>query len=527
MSDLTPEEQAELDRYESEQADDLTPEERRELASYESEAGGYERFAQRALPMAQRAMQSGLEGVGAVSSAIDRYTGGPVRHAVSKIQEGQNPLEGYDYEKTPQWSDIYGKAGVPTEKSIKSPVIMNPFDPSKNRMSPADIAGAATGAVMDPLNLVPLGTMGRGARMVGEGAEAFSRGMNTPARKLGEFAEERAAKTALGPGIGKFREVAGATMRGEPDMEKAQGKIRNLGRKMLDDGQVGWLSTTEGIGKGASKEFSRLKGEIGEVGSMVDAAIPEGAISGQQIADRLVEYASQIPETEGGKALQNRILAEAANFEKIPSMTFAQAQKFKNQFQYKPQAADAFESSQDAVNGIKRIIGEAMEEGSDAAIARLSQSGDPIDQKTAGRIGLYRDLKKKYGSYKQVAKSATDQMLKDTSNNFFSPMNTVMGSVAGAGSFAGGADPLSSMLLGAATTGGVQFARNRGGAFFAKTADALRKVIQSNPEKFRRWGDTLYRASVAGNSSLVVTHQLLMQSDPEYRQLILSQERAQ
>lgn len=491
------------------------------------EVSGYESFARKAVPKVGAFAKTVGETIGGVSSAIDQYTGAPIRYGVSRLQEGENPFEGYEYEKAPQWSDIYAKAGVSTEKSMRSPVTLNPFDPEASKFSPAQLAGAATGAVVDPLNLIPLGTMSKGAKIAGEAAGSISRASQAAARNLGKFAEERAAKQALGAGVAGFREAAGSSVRGAVDMEKAESKVRALGRRMLDEGEIGLFSTTENIGEKASKKFIQMQSEIGEIGKMVDSAIPEGAISGQTIAQRIADYASQIPETEGGKALQSRLLAEAANFEKMGNMSFADAQRFKNQFQYKPQAADAFESSQDSINAIKRIIGEAMEEGADAASNSLLQSGNPIDQRTAKRLMLYRDLKKRYGTYKQVAKSATNRKLQDMSNNYFSPLNVIAGLTSGAGSFAGTGDPLGSLVMGGLAGGTMQIARGRFGSLAARSADGLRKMIQKNPGSFEKWGPILYKAGIAGDVSLTTTHQLLMQSDPEYRQLIINQMRGE
>lgn len=505
----------EPDDFEPEASDDFEPD--------EESPGAFEQFSRAALPKIGAFAKGVGETVGAVSSTIDKYTGAPIRHGVSRLQEGENPFEGYDYEQTPQWSDIYAKAGVSTEKNIPSPLVLNPYNPEANKFSPAEVAGGITGAVVDPLNFVPLGTLSKGAKVAGGIAESASKAMQPIARGLGRFAEERAAKQALGAGVAGFREAAGSAVRGAADIEKAQAKVRGLGRTMLNEGDIGLFSTTEKIGEKASKKFAQLQSEIGEIGKMVDTAVPEGAISGKAIAEKIADYAAQIPETEGGKALQNRLLAEAANFEKMGNMTFSDAQRFKNQFQYKPQVSDAFESSQDSINSIKRIIGEAMEDGADGAASRLLTSTNPIDQKTAQRLMLYRNLKKKYGTYKQVAKSATNRKLQNLSNNYVSPMNWLTGVGAGGSAIASGADPITSAVIGGAVTGATQFARNRGGSFAARSADLIRKMVESNPDKFKKWGSALYKASVAGDVSLTTTHQLLMQSDPEYRQLILNQ----
>lgn len=486
----------EPDDFEAEKTDDFEPD----------QPGGYEGFAQSALGFMRNTGPALLGG-------YEKYVSAPIRAGVGAALD--KPLEfggstravyeqfGEDPSKAPTAGQLLEKAGI----NVPSLDIPTPFqkDLEGNRfeINTKELAGGLAGAAIDPMSYIPIGKAIPGKQMAG--------------KALAEFAEERAAKQSLGKGVAKFREAAGATPRGVPDLEKATGKVRKLGRAMLDEGEVGYLSSTEGIGKRASEKFTQYKNEIEDLGKTIDRAFPEGVGSGKEIAQKIVDYASEIPETEGGKSLQNRLLAEAANFEKMPNMTFGQMQKFKNQFQYRPQDADAFVSNQDAVNSIKRIIGESMEAAADKAAISLKDT--PQDAKKAA---LYRDLKKKYGHYKQVAKAATDRQLAEFSNNYVRPMDWLSGLAAGSGVAASG-DYVAATAAALGTGALTSLARTRGGAFAARSADALSKVLLGNPQKFGKWQNKLISAASRSPNAFVVTHQLLMESDPEYRQTFLSE----
>jgi hypothetical protein len=447
------------------------------------------------------AMGAATLAVGKASRGLDRVAGAPVRQAVSRLQDGKLPNLDYNYEDVPEWKDIYSKAGVSDKKSIQAPWALNPWD-SEAKMSPSEVLGGVTGAAADPLNYLPI----PGAKAVQMGSKALDR----TAQGLKGFAERRAAKSAMGQNLSAYRQTAGMTSRGLPDTDKALGRIQDLGRTMIDDGSVGWFSSTEGVGKKASKAYEDLGGQIGRVGKAIDAYAPDGVVSGDVIAERIFQFASEIPPNEAGKAIQERLLKEADNFIG-KRLTFEEAQKFKSAFKFSPQDADRLISSQDATNAIRRIINEEMEAG----VKSVSQSieGDPFSG--------YRDLKKRYGHNKTVAQAATDRTVKDLNNRVVSPSDYGMGIGSGAGYAATTGDPATGFLVGAGLGAANNFARKRGSAFAAKSADALRKVIGARPKVFEKWGPQLYAASQAGTTSLVVTHHLLMQSDPEYREAII------
>ena len=471
-------------------------------------------------PAASKIAEAGkwaLGRVGEASQFIDKYTMGPVRAAIGAVQEGRSLTEPYDYEKTPTWKDIAEKAGVSGEPSIQSPVVLNPFDPEANKLSPAGIVGTGLGVVTDPLTYLGTPGVGAGVKLGAEGAEQM---LKSGARKAGEFAEERAAKAALDSNVRAYRDVARMPARGIPDTEKAVGRIRDLGRTMLEDKNVGWLSTTEDIGKQASQKLPMVGEILGEQAKIVDTLMPSGAVSGQAIADRILEFAANVPETGTGKALQNRLLEEAETFTRLGNMSVSDANRYKTSFGYKPQASDALISSQDATNSLYGIINSEIESAVDNASNMLKGMDDPIAQEASKRLDDFKKTKGQYGQYKAVAETATERAARDISNRAVSPSDYGMGAAGAVAGASMGGD-VNSALLGAGLGVANKVARERGPAFLARSADEIRKVMESGSEALSKYKPVLEKAAMAGNQSLIVTHQTLMNNDPTYRQAVI------
>lgn len=132
----------------------------------------------------------------------------------------------------------------------------------------------------------------------------------------------------------------------------------------------------------------------------------------------------------------------------------------------------------------------------------------------------YSESKKRYGTFKNVADAGTEQKLRALNRRIISPSTYGMGAagaVAGA-SAAGGLSTAGLLGIGAAATN--KLAMERGSAFAARAADALSKKFLAAPQAFQKWMPALQKAAGASAGSLVVTHHMLMQNDPEYRALI-------
>jgi len=462
------------------------------------------------------------EAVGDLSEGIGRYNplGAPLRKGISTYQEGGDvgqALEAYGAQfgeptgAAPRMSQILEKAGVPAEANIRTPLITKPFDPEGGMLpvSPAGIGGAVLETALDPTFALGGGIPKAGAKGV-EVAGAAARG-------LGRFAEERAAKAALGSNVRAFREAAGMSARGVPDAERAQQKVRALGRTMLETKGFGPLSKTEDIGQLASKQYEAVGAAIGKIGEKVDQAIPTGAVDTGSMGGMIRQYADSLADVPQYDTVKARLAEVADRFEATPAITFAEAQKIKSAFKFKPQESDALVGNQDVTNFINRMMSEQMENAADKAAIVMKGAPD------FAKIGEeYRQAKQKYGVYKKVAETGTERGVRDISNRMMSPSDYGVGLSSGLGAAQISGDPIVSVL----TVGGAallnKLARDRGPAFAAKTADtaskALQKIVQASKNPvIQRSSGILGEAAKRGSQAVILYHNMLMNNDAEYR----------
>lgn len=115
--------------------------------------------------------QFALEKAAQVGSAIDRYTGAPVRSAIGAAQEGENPLAAYGKQfgeepgLAPTGKQIVEKLGVSDKPLYEKALLFGKTGPST-----ADIAGIGLDIVADPLTFIPIGQIAKvGAGLGGTG----------------------------------------------------------------------------------------------------------------------------------------------------------------------------------------------------------------------------------------------------------------------------------------------------------------------------------------------------------------------
>jgi hypothetical protein len=299
--------------------------------------------------------------------------------------------------------------------------------------------------------------------------------------------------------------------KGAGDISKAERNLRESGRHLLEDTDggpaVGWLSKSEDVGEKAEAKRKLFGEKIGKVGETVDELQPK-SVTGKELADELLEYATSIPEVGKGKQLRERLLQEAENLENIGPMSFKQAQEIKAQFPYEPQSADALFSSPDVTNRINRVVSGKMDEAVDKAKGIESLTPEQLKS-----LSSYGDSKKRYGTFKTMSDAATERKSKDLSNRVVSPSDQLWGA---AGAVSQG--PLG-FMAGVAN----KIGRERGSAFAARSADAISKKLLAAPSKYGKWLPALQKAAAASPAGLVTTHHLLMNNDPEYRAIYEAQ----
>lgn len=354
------------------------------------------------------------------------------------------------------------------------------LQPFRSRMAPAGTIegragqkllteGAEAAGEVAERGLVPAGARGAG----GTGAAAAAAGKKTDeaflsiaTEGLSDFAEQRAAKAAIGQNKRAFR-----------ILDARKGGVQQFGRDLLNEGVVTYKDTMETIAKKAAERKDFYGQQIGALWDGLSKAAPGGAMPRksamlarlQPVVEKYLTSTSY-DDRVIGRALK-RELATLDNA--LPEqMTFSQLHKarvtldsvaYRNQLSQSPK-----------VESLRELRG-VMED-------YLEESADKLASSTAGKTfkDTYREVKRLYGNMKMAADFAEDRILGDTSNRFVSPsdygMGMLFGGVGGVASMMDGDFDLDlaagAWLLGAA---GNKVLRGR---LSAVTADVLNRAAQ-------------------------------------------------
>lgn len=533
-------------------------------------------YALKGASLLRKAGAAGLEGIGKISRAVDSVTGAPVRAAVGKLQDGGGLGDAWDSarnqfaedpNKAPSGKDIAAKAGLSTDESINTGVMLNPFTRETLKLSPAGIAGAGVEAATDPTTYIPGRLVAKGLEGAGQGIKALAPPV---AKYLNEIADVRAFKAASGQNKRAFKNLT------------KTGQLENFGREIRQadeagEAVVGPFSRAEDIKPRAEAKKNYFGGKIGEVSNEIDKMSPK-AVSGASIAAKIENYMAEIPATPKNQAVLSALQKEAEFYRSAGNMSFADAQKAKGTYVFKPTDSTTQVLGQDATNAVRGIVGKEM----DDTVARISQgleSKPIIGQELANEVRMqvnapgvqavgrepiinlpglkssrsprtgmesidiagssqaaeqsaknaelkslldkYSSYKQKYGANKTAYDVATDRVLSNQSIRFASPSDYGVGLGTGlAAAMAGGGPSLSSMLVAAVAGGANKIARERGSAMASRSAGAIAKMIDSSPDQFAKWLPALQNGAKRGAEGLSVTHHLLMNNDPEYRQMV-------
>lgn len=366
--------------------------------------------------------------------------------------------------------------------------------------------GAATG----------LGTQGIFSGLGGIAGKLSPKGLD-------KFAEERVVKAAIGPSRQALRNALGLSSKGAKPEEVRQG-ISKLGRNLLDEDIVRLFQKTEDLGPALENATAKYGQQIGDIGTKIDEAVP-GSFDPRDISNKMMDYASNVPISASGDAVQNRVLKEAKKFEdmannaekyNLPGLGFKNAQGLKDQYRFKQDAPDALISNQDAINAMKRIVGEGMEE---AAAKAEKTGGEGVED----LLKRYQTAKAKYGSFKGASDATGSETANELMRRLPSPSDYAFGAGGlGLSAMNLGEDDskLGPVITGALALAGHKFARQRGSSTAAVIANNLSKKMKSSPEFVQKFGRIMMDAAERGPAALTATHLMLMK-EPSYSQQFL------
>jgi hypothetical protein len=339
--------------------------------------------------------------------------------------------------------------------------------------------GAITGAGVGALsgigqstaeNPLDIAKDAKNAAILGGGLGAAgglaAKGVSKLASKLPEIAEQRAFKAATGQNKKAFKEAFKTD------------SLETKGRDLLTTDEaggpvVGWFSRSEDIAENASKKSDFFGKKIGEIGEQIDKTA-ENAIEGRKIADEILKYASNIPDTPKNTSVIKNLLKEAQFYENKGNFSFSDAQKFKGTYKFKPTDTTTQVLGQDATNAVRGIVSKEMENTAEAL------AKENPNTKLADLLGKYKEVKQKYGSFETAQKAAEERTLGNLSNRFVSPSDYGIGAAAGLGTaVATGGAAVPSMILAGGGALANKLARERGSAFAARSADLADRAWNS------------------------------------------------
>jgi hypothetical protein len=500
--DLTPEEQAELEAYENE----LTPEEQAELDSYEAAGVPWTEPAQRV-----RGVLGGLvEGVGAASEFVDKYTYAPIRAAIGANQRMKDPVEAFaaQFGESPEYApaakDIAGMAGFSKEPTI--PTGLRKMNGDQFKLSPAGLAGGVGGTLADPLTY---------AGGIFEAAPAM---VSRFAPKLGAALETRAAsqavKAATGGDVGSLRSALKTKRFGSKDPAVLAAREKRIGLDMLETDEAGgpvikFGSRAEDIAPRLADKSEFYGTAIGKYDDAIDDAIPTGAFNSAGLADDLLAMAADVTPIGGGSAAQERLLQIAQDFQDHGPLTLGRARQLKkDMFPFNPASTDPAISNRSLNNSINQMIEHHIEATID----------DWIGNADFPPYGL---AKSKYSSYTPMAQASTEKVIKGKVNRSMSPTDYMATIGGGATMGAATQDPIVGLVSAVAAGAANHVLRGRGNAAMAKSLHMLSKAATAGGKLAgSRFMQRLGQAAMRGNQALLGTHHLLMNNDDEYRDII-------
>lgn len=398
------------------------------------------------------------------------------------------------------------------------------------------------------------------AKYLGKLAKEKLTGISKP---ISNLAEQRAYKAAAGQSLKDLRNEAKA---GRVTID-SEGMSIARGRDLLSKDEagkpaVGFFDRTENIAPKVAAKREFFGKAIGDMGKAIDDAIPEGPVSYDEVASIIDREIAKRPSTIENKALSERLhkqldhifqveekqtstptdmgkflkylksqgyesslepeilnnIPKTTTTERIvgkPNMSFGDSQKYKSEFQWNPSKNLSAPQNYDYETTLHNAFSEGMENAANKA------------KDVVPEAAKYDYLKGKYASYRGADEQAKSRSVQNMTNRVISPTDYLFGLAksVGAGGATGYATTQSSLgsLIGAGVGAlGHKSVRERGSAFAARSADLVAKALESGDKAFGKFAPILNEAMSRGTTNFILTHNLLMKSNPEYQNAVSS-----
>lgn len=445
------------------------------------------------------------EGTGAAQALLEKVKGNPSK--LSELYEKYRNESRKNYETAEKANPKSYMAGQVVGGVGAS------FIPGLNAGAGAGLArtagkmalqGGITGlgkSEADPLSMqtakdVALGTAGGAAggavgygagKAVGAGANAVKEAlpkMGEKARKLAEYLSAR----ALGAERGTIKKLG-------------EQKVLGAGGQALDEGVVRPFSSSEGM----LARNTDVKSRAGKGMEEVYKAIDEKGASTFNPLDTAVKVEKEVgpfwrSPINAGETRQFENTLNSVLMRGDKNIPLAEAQLLKEEiaktanWRNTLNPTDKEKMARDAYKAISESIDTATEQGA----------------KDIGSEGLLNKLtqsKKLYSGAKTADELLQNKIARDQGNKMIGLTDTV----AGAGGVATG-NPMTALKL----IAGKKIAERFGPQTAAVGANAVSKILKSAPQVLGKYAPILQEAAQRGTSQLMLTHQLLMKTKPDY-----------
>jgi hypothetical protein len=407
---------------------------------------------------------------------------------------------------------------------------------AKKALGTAAVGGGIQGVgaseekfIDNPMALADDAAMGVG---VGLGGQALlggvAKGIKALPKAATEGSQKRGVKAAIGESMAHRRKMMGMTANQGGDIRVGDEKLRRAGQDLLDermdDGSKllkGGMSTSD-LAPRISDTKKKYGKQLGRIQDYVDGVKPEGAVDVNSLKDKLLGVIDEIGDISTGIGHREKVLEIAEQLEnKFPDgkTSFKELKKLKQVFKYKAADKDAHIGNQDVVNMVNQAFAKQLEESTDDAFKlipdipglKAGQPGPPSKADSLKEMlgkNDYKEIKRKYGSMKNLESASADRANRNDSINMLSPSSKAAGMSAGVRT----GDTMFSATMAMAN----QIVTERGASVASRSLEKVANLMKTDNEFLNRWGGRFQKALERGPAAMVATHHLL-KKDPEYQ----------
>lgn len=384
----------------------------------------------------------------------------------------------------------------------------------------ADAAGSIPGYVgATALTGNPISGAALAGAVQGEG--------NSEGKDLTSVAKDTAMGGAVGAAAGKLGEMASSALApealartAEENAAKAAGgtmtdfknlgadKMRQAGRTMLDNDMLSPLADTEDI---ASANDAVNKEAGATIGDFLKGMTDQGEMADPQLFTNKLELLKN-KLTQGGEGGHNDKIIDAVDtaIDTIKGygdqpMTFELANHIKGLLQ---KAANWRMGEDSVVGSTNRQIAGSFRSTMDTALENAENPKALVDPNNPrASFEDFKQAKQNWGGSETVGDLLNKRGARELGNSTYGPLEMMAGMT--------GENP----ITGVAKATAWKMMRRYGNQNVALAADWISKNETAAMQQLGKYGPTLVNAAKQGPSSLAVTHYVLSQQDPSYRQM--------